>query len=82
MLYCLRAIKLNLLPTTPFLVYMHGTHLTFGKQYNVLVFFIVSTKSVEVPIGLSEYCYCDINVPIPNGYTIDKRISISFSAES
>ena len=37
-------IKLNWLPMTPFLVYMHGTHLTFRKpfvrkQYNVLVFF-------------------------------------------
>ena len=33
MLYCLRAIKLNCLPTTPFLVYMHGTHLTFRKLF-------------------------------------------------
>ena len=46
MLYCLRAIKLNLLPTTPFVVYMHDTHLTFGKlfvrkQDNVLVFILL-----------------------------------------
>ena len=37
-------IKLNWLPVTSFLVYMHGTRLTFGKnivrkQYNVMVFF-------------------------------------------
>ena len=41
MLYCSRAIRLNLLPTTPFLVYTFATRLTFGKpfvrkQYNVL----------------------------------------------
>ena len=48
-------IKLNWLPMTPFLVYMHGKSLTFGKpfvrkQYNVLIFLIVSVKSIEVPI--------------------------------
>ena len=42
-------IKLNWLPTTPFLVYMHGTWLAFGKpsvrkQYNVLVFLINFAK--------------------------------------
>ena len=30
------------------------------KQHNVLVFLIVSAKSMEVPIQLSEDCYCDI----------------------
>ena len=55
---------------------MHGTRLTFGKvflrkQYNVLVFSIVFAKSVEVPIELSDDCYCDLCVPIPNGYIID-----------
>ena len=37
-------IKLNWLPVAPFLVYMYGTRLTFGKhfvrkQYNVLILF-------------------------------------------
>ena len=50
-LYCLRVIKLNLLPT-------------YCKQYDVLVFLIVNEKSVEVPIELSEDCYCDLSVPI------------------
>ena len=68
-------IKLNWLPMTPFLVYIHNAHLTFGKpfvrkQYNVLVFFIVSAKSVEVPIELSEDCYCNLSLPIPNEQTL------------
>ena len=76
MLYCLRTIKLNWLPTTPFLAYMHGTCLKVGKhfvrtQYNVLVFLIVCAKGMRVPIELSEDCYCDRSVQIPNGYTID-----------
>ena len=75
MLYYLRAIKLNCLPTTPSLVYMHGTRLTFGKpfvrkQCNVLVYFIVSVKSAEVLIELSQDCYCDLNVQIPI-HTVD-----------
>ena len=83
MLYCLRAIKLNLLPTTPFLVYIHGTRLTFGKpfvgkQCNVLVFLIVVTKGVEVPIKLSEDYYCDLSVPMPNGYTINEEIMLVY----
>ena len=52
MLHCFRAIKLNLLPTTPFLflVYMDGTRLTFGKlfvrkQYNILVFLSFQRKA-------------------------------------
>ena len=37
-------IKLDWLPMTPFLIYMYGAHLTFGKpffrkQYNVLIFY-------------------------------------------
>ena len=59
----------------PFLVYMHGTHLKSGKpfvqkQYSVLVFLVVSVKSVELLVELSEDCYCDLSVPIPNGHTI------------
>ena len=55
-------IKLNRLPVAPFLVYMHGTRLTFGKplsENNVTsrYFLIVSAKSVEVPIELSEDSY-------------------------
>ena len=56
---------------------MHGTRLTFRKAFvrkqyilNVLVFSIVSAKSVEVPIELSEDCYCDLSVPIQDEYTI------------
>ena len=37
---------------------------------NLLVFLIVSTKSMEVLIELAEDCYCDLSVPISNGYTI------------
>ena len=71
----LRAIKLNWLPTTPFLVYMHGTCLPIGKpfirkQYDVLVFLINCAKSMEVPIELAEDYYCDLSVPIPNRCTI------------
>ena len=74
MLYCLRSIKLNVLPMTAFLVYMHGPCLTFRKpsvrkQYDVLVFFIVFAKSVEVR-QLSEDCYCHLIVPIPNGHIV------------
>ena len=52
-------IKLNWMPMIPSLVYMHGTRLTFGKpfvrkQYNVLIFLIVSAKRMEVLIELSE----------------------------
>ena len=54
---------------------MHDKRLTFGKlfvrkQYNVLVFLIISAKSVEVPTELSEDCYCDLSVQIANGYLI------------
>ena len=54
---------------------MDATRLTFGKpfvkkQYNVLVFLIVSARGVEVPVGLSEDCYFDLSVPIPNGCTL------------
>ena len=60
---------------TPFPVYMHGRHLTFGKpcarkQDKVLAFLIVSAKNMEVPIELSEDYCCDLSVPIPNGYSI------------
>ena len=48
------------------LVYMRGTRL----QYNVVVSLIVSAKSVEVLIELSEDCYCYLSVPIPNRYTV------------
>ena len=76
-------IKLNWLPMMPFLVYMHGRHLTFGKlfvrkQYNILIFLIVSVKSVEVPIELSEDYCCSLSVPIPNGQTLDR---LKFSQE-
>ena len=65
---------------TKLLVYVHGTRLTFGKPvarkpYNILVFVIVSVKSVKMPIELSEDCYCDLSVPMPNGYTIDQYSS-------
>ena len=65
----------NWLPMTPFLVYIHGTHLTFGKtflrkQYNVLVSLTVSVKGVEVATELSEDCYCNLSVPVPNEQTL------------
>ena len=34
------------------------------KLFNVLVFLIVSAKSKEVPIELSEDCYCSISMLI------------------
>ena len=60
--------------TTAFLVYMPGTHLTFEKPFvkkqdNALVFLFVSAKSVKAPIELSDDCYCNLSVPIPNGQT-------------
>ena len=72
-------IKLKWLPMTPFLVYMHGTCLTLGKPfvrkpYKALVYFwSISLKSVEVPIELSEDCYCSLSVPIPNEQTLVTR---------
>ena len=77
-------IKLNWLPMMPFLVYIHGTPLTFGKpffrkQYNVLVFFIASAKSVEMPIELSENCYYNLSVPIPNRQTLNFKKSCQIS---
>ena len=64
---------------------MHGTGLSFGKpfvrkQYNVSVFLIVPTKSVEVPTELSEDCYSDLSVPIPNGNTIESQEILIFLA--
>ena len=54
---------------------MHGTRLTFGKpfvrkQITCWYFSIVPAKSVEVSIKLSEDCYCNLSVPIPNEQTI------------
>ena len=71
-------IKLNWLPMTPFLVHMHGMCLTFGKlfvrkQYNVLVFLIVFVKTMGVQIELSEDCYYNLRVPIPNRQTLDSE---------
>ena len=42
----------------------------WDTRYNVLIFSIVSAKRVEVPIVLSEDCYCDLSVQILIGYTI------------
>ena len=54
---------------------MHGVRLTFGNllsESNITswYFLIVSVKSVEVPIELSEDCYCNLSVPIPNEQTL------------
>ena len=58
---------------------MYATHLTFHiwktfcqKKYNVLIFLIVSAKSMEVLIELSEDCYCNPSVQIPNEQTSGK----------
>ena len=69
--------KLNLLPMMPFLVYMHRRHLTFGKlfvrkQYNILIFLVLSAESVEVSIELSDDYYCNLSVPIPNEQTLNR----------
>ena len=66
-------IKLNWLPMTPFLVHMPGTCLTFGNHLsgnNILVFLINCAKSVKVSIELSEDCYCNLSVSIPNEQTL------------
>ena len=73
--------RLNWFPLAPFLVYIHGTCLTFGKpfvrkQLTSQYYSIVSAKSVELPIKLSEDCYCNLSVPIPNGQTLGMAISI------
>ena len=54
---------------------MHGMRLIFGKppvkkRYNVFVILVISAKGMEARIVLTEDCFCDLNVPIPNGYTI------------
>ena len=64
---------------------MHGTGVTFGKpfvrkQYNVLAFLILLAKNVEVLTELSDDCYCDLSVPIPNGYTVALTFLVVFSA--
>ena len=65
MLCYLRAIKLNMLPATPFLVDMDGIRLTFGKPFVINKisswFFNRFCENVEVPINLSEGCYCDLS---------------------
>ena len=44
----------------------------FQSVYNKsLYFYIVSAKNVKVPIELSEDCYCNLSVPIPNEQTLD-----------
>ena len=60
---------------TPFVVYMHGTCLTFGNllsgnNITSWYFLIHSAKRVEVPIELSEDCYGNLSVPIPNEQTL------------
>ena len=71
----LRTIKLNLLPATPFLVYVYGKRLTFGNLLSGnnmrLGILIVSAKSVEVLIELFENFCCNLSVPIPNRQTLD-----------
>ena len=57
----------------PFLVYMYCTCLTFEKPFlrkqdNVLIFLIISAKSVEVPVELSKGTVVT-SVPTLNGYT-------------
>ena len=48
---------------------MCGTHLTL-IFFIELIFFIVSAKSIAVLIELSEDCYCNLSVPIPNEQTL------------
>ena len=52
---------------TPFLVYIYGTCLTFGRPFvrkpsDISVFLIDSAKTVEVLRELSEDCYCNLSV--------------------
>ena len=44
------------------------------SQNNVTPWYllIVSVKSVEVPIELSDDCYCNVSVPILNGQTLHR----------
>ena len=69
-------IKSNWFPMTLFLVNIHSTrHLeNLLSQNNITswYFLIVSAKSVEVPIELSEDCYGNLSVPISNGQTLDE----------
>ena len=59
------------LPSAPFLVYMHGTCLTFERPFVKKLYCLgIFNCIMEVPIESSEDCYCDLSVPIPNGYTI------------
>ena len=55
---------------TPFAWHVFNIWKTFCQEtYNVLAFLIDSAKSVEVPIELSEDCYCNLNVPILGAWT-------------
>ena len=67
---------------TSFLVYMHGRCLAFGKPFvrkpHDVYFLLDSTKSVEVPIELSEDCYCNLSVPIQNEQTLVTRYVLSY----
>ena len=68
-------IKLNWLPVTPLLVYMHGTCLIILENllsgHNISWYLLIDcAKSMEVPIELSEDCYCNLSVPISNEQTL------------
>ena len=64
---------------TPFPVYMHGTHLTYGNPLsgnNITswYFFIVPAKSVDMLTELSEDCCCNLSVAIPNRLTLETSV--------
>ena len=76
-------IKLNWFPLRPFSVCMYGTCLKFEKpfvRHHIISRYclIDSAKSVEVPIELSEDCYCNLGVLIPNEQTLGTRYVLSY----
>ena len=71
MLYCLKAVELNLTLGKPFV----------KKQYNVFVFSFVSAKSVEVPTELSENCCCDLKANPHDAISCTQLVSNSLMSK-
>ena len=56
----------------------HLENLLSGNHITSRYFLIDSAKSVEVPMDLSEDCYCNLSVPIPNEQTLVTRYVLSY----
>ena len=71
--------KLNWLPVAPFLVYIYGIHLTFGKpfartQYNVLIFL---NRFCEKHGSADRINNCNLSVPIRNEQALERPLILN-----